>query len=144
MSEEISHGADGAGSETLRRVEETLDVGVREAVTGRVRVRTVTDMVEQIVRQDLDSVSAEVVRVPVDRTLEPGEAPPAPRTSGNVTIIPILEEVLVVETRLHLKEEVHVTTNVTTEQIEAPVTLRRQQAVVERITGDATTDRNKE
>jgi stress response protein YsnF len=63
------------------------------------------------------------------------------RTEGDVTILPVVEEVLVVETRLLLKEEIHVRRTATRETVEIPVTLRRQRAVVERVdpvTGDAT------
>ncbi|RYY15982.1 MAG: DUF2382 domain-containing protein, partial [Alphaproteobacteria bacterium] len=50
-----------------------------------------------------------------------------------VTIIPILEEILVVEKRLVLKEEVHVRRTAAAEDVEVPVTLRKQHAVVERV-----------
>jgi stress response protein YsnF len=50
-----------------------------------------------------------------------------------VTIIPVLEEVLVVEKRLVLKEEVHIRSTTSGEDVEVPVTLRRQRAVVERV-----------
>ena len=83
-------------------------VTVREAVTGRVRVSTKTETFAEVVRQELRGMRAEVVRVPVDRTLEPGETPPEPRTEGEVMIIPIFEEVVVVEKRLVLKEELHI------------------------------------
>jgi stress response protein YsnF len=44
----------------------------------------------------------------------------------------VLEEVLVVEKRLVLKEELHIRRRVETETVEVPVTLRKQRAVVER------------
>jgi stress response protein YsnF len=53
-----------------------------------------------------------------------------------VTIIPVLEEVLVVEKRLILKEEVHIRQTTSGEAVEVPVTLRRQHAVVERVSAD--------
>ena len=48
-------------------------------------------------------------------------------------IIPIFEEVVVVEKRLVLKEELHISQQVTTETVEVPVELRRQQASIERL-----------
>ena len=78
-------------------------------MTGRVRVSTKTETFAEVVRQELQGMRAEVVRVPVNRTLEPGETPPEPRTEGEVMIIPIFEEVVVVEKRLVLKEELHIT-----------------------------------
>ena len=53
-----------------------------------------------------------------------------------VTIIPVLEEILVVEKRLVLKEEVHIRRSTAGEEVEVPVTLRRQRAVVERVSLD--------
>jgi len=123
-------------SPTIPLAEERLDVSVSKAVTGRVRVSTRTETVEDVVRQELRSVRAEVVRVPVNRTLEPGETPPAARTEGDVTIVPVFEEIVVVEKRLVLKEELHITQQTTTEQIEVPVELRKQRAVVERLPAD--------
>jgi len=72
----------------------------------------------------------EVTRVPVDRVVD---HPPEIRTENDVTIIPILEEVLVVEKRLVLKEELHVRKTNTQDNVELPVQLRKQRAVVERL-----------
>jgi stress response protein YsnF len=47
--------------------------------------------------------------------------------------VPVLEEVLVVEKRLVLKEELHLRRKVETETFEAPVTLRKQRVEVERL-----------
>jgi stress response protein YsnF len=43
-----------------------------------------------------------------------------------------LEEVLVIEKRLVLKEEVHIRQELSHETVEVPITLRKQRAVVER------------
>ena len=120
-------------SEVLPLGEEQLRITKRDVLTGRVRVSTRTDTVEEVVQQELQSVRAEVERVAIDRYLEPGEVPPQPRTEGDLTIIPILEEVLVVEKRLLLKEELHIRREATVEGVEIPVTLRKQRAVVERL-----------
>jgi stress response protein YsnF len=64
------------------------------------------------------------------------ETPPAVRTDGDVVIVPILEEVLVVEKRLVLKEELHIRRQVNHEDVEVPVTLRKQRAVIERLGPD--------
>ena len=46
---------------------------------------------------------------------------------------PVLEEILVVEKQLFLKEELHVRRRVIEDQVEIPVCLRKQRAVVERL-----------
>lgn len=100
------------------------------------RVRTVTDAAEQVVRQELQGERIEVERVPVDILVEPGADSPRVRTEGDVTILPVLEEVLVVEKRLLIKEELRITRRATTEVAEIPVSLRKQRAVVERLNSE--------
>ena len=57
-------------------------------------------------------------------------------TTTDVTVVPVLEEVLVVEKRLVLKEELHIRRRIETEAVEVPVTLRKQRAVIERLDPD--------
>jgi len=57
---------------------------------------------------------------------------PAVRTDGDVTIVPVMEEVLVVEKRLMLVEEIHIRRVATTEDVSIPVELRKQRASIER------------
>jgi uncharacterized protein (TIGR02271 family) len=122
-----------AETEVIPLAEEELRVGKRQVTTGKVRVRTKVDVVEELARATLDTETVEVTRVPVDRMVD--EAPSI-RTENDVTIIPILEEVLVVEKRLVLKEELHVRKRTTAQEFEAPVQLRKQSAVIERIPAD--------
>ena len=117
------------GQDAIPLAEEVAAVSVRRVATGRVEVRTLTDTFEETVRATLGRETVEVTRVAVDRQVETA---PAIRTEGDVTIVPVLEEILVVEKRLVLKEEIHIRRTARTEQFEIPVTLRRQRAVVER------------
>src|SRR3954454_6408239 len=87
----------GATDILVPLVEEGLQVTTREGSPVRVRVRTVTETIEDLVRQELHGERVEVERVPINRMIEPGAATPKTRTEGNVTILPIFEEVLVVE-----------------------------------------------
>ncbi len=109
---------------------ESLVVSRQERVSGRVRVRSLTETVEETVRETLSGERVVVERVPVDRVV-----PDLPQTriEDGVTIVPILEEVLVVEKRLLLKEELHIRREATREDVEIPVSLRKQRAVVERL-----------
>jgi len=111
-------------------LEEQLEVSKRDVATGRVRVRTTTETVEETARATLEEVGVEVERVPIGR--EVATSPPV-RTEDDVTIVPVVEEVLVVEKRLVLKEELHIRRSITREAFEVPVQLRRQRAVVERL-----------
>ena len=114
--------------EVLPIIEETATLSKREVVTDRVRVRTRTSTQEELVSAALERTDVEVTRVPVDREIE--MAPPV-RTQGDVTIIPVVEEILVVEKRLVLREEIHIRQTATTETVEVPVTLRKQEAVID-------------
>ena len=129
----LKQAAIGGTDADLPIIEEQLQLDKREVVTGRVRVRTITDSSEELLRQELQGERVEIVRVPIDILVEPGAAPPQVRTEGNVTILPVVEEVLVVERRLLIKEELRLIRHATKEVIETPVTLRKQRAVVERL-----------
>jgi stress response protein YsnF len=118
---------------SLQLVQETASVSAESVVTGRVRVSTETDVREEVARATLEGEVVDVVRVPVDR---PVETMPAVRTEGDLTIVPVVEEVLFVEKRLVLKEEIHIRRRLTREVVEMPVKLRRQRAVVERLAVD--------
>jgi uncharacterized protein (TIGR02271 family) len=69
-----------------------------------------------------------IERVPINRVVE---APIAARSEEDTLIIPLLEEVLVVEKRLLLKEEVRITKRQVETHMPQRVTLRREEATVE-------------
>jgi uncharacterized protein (TIGR02271 family) len=123
--------------ELIPIVEEEVRVDKREVVTGRVRIRTIVETIEETARASLDGETVEVQRVPIDRVVD---VAPQVRNEGDVTVIPVVEEVVVVEKRLVLKEELHIRRHRTTESVEIPVTLRKQRAIVERLPPDGDTD----
>ena len=110
-------------------VEETARIHKREVQTGRVKVHTVVETSEQMVREALSSHNVKVTRVAVD---QPVTTVPEIRTENGITIVPVLEEILIVEKRLILREELHIEQEVSHETVEVPVSLRKQRAVVER------------
>ena len=115
---------------TLPVIEERAVIHKRKKVTGAVRVRTVVHEEEQRVREALATEQVEVERVPVERWVE---APVPIRQEGDTTIISLHEEVVVVEKRLRATEEVRITRRTATRHAEERVTLRREEAVVERL-----------
>jgi len=117
-------------------VEEELQVGKRRIESERIQVRMLTDLSEELVRQELGGEHLEVERVPIDLVIEPGSDLPRIRTEGSVTIFPVLEEVVVLEKRLRLKEEVRITKRITTEITETPIMVRKQRAVIERLNSE--------
>jgi uncharacterized protein (TIGR02271 family) len=117
-------------TQVLPLVEETVRVDKRQTISGKVRIRTEASSVEQVVRETLTEETVEVTRVPVDRRVE---TLPEVRTENGVTIVPILEERLVVDKQLFLKEELHIRRDIRTETVDVPVTVRSERAIVERL-----------
>lgn len=112
-------------------------IGTRRLQGHTVRVATVTHARERVVEVPLTREVIEVERVAVGQVVE--LAPPI-RYEGDVTILPVLEEVevVVIERRLILKEEIHVRRRRVTETHRETISLRDQTAVVTRFfAGDA-------
>ncbi len=120
---------------TLPVAAEQVSVTAVPRVTGVVRVNLRTETVEDLITTNLIRTDVAVDRREVDRMLPPGEELPSVRTENGVTIVPILEERVVLETRSFLKAELHITTTTLTEEMATPVTLRRQTAEVSRTSG---------
>jgi uncharacterized protein (TIGR02271 family) len=109
---------------------EGLDVQRRRVETGRVRIHTTVQTREVLVDEPLLWEEVIIERVPINRVVE---GPLPIRYEGDTMIISLLEEVLVVDTRLLLKEEVHMTTRRTETHTPERVTLRREDVTVERV-----------
>lgn len=87
-------------------VSEEVDISKRQWETGGVRVGIDVREREELVDQPLVREEVSVERVPVNQVVT---AAPAVRQEGNTTVVPVLEEVLIVEKRLVLKEEIRIT-----------------------------------
>jgi uncharacterized protein (TIGR02271 family) len=126
----------GAGADArepplvLPVIEETLAVDTRPVETGRVRIRKVVTEREELVDPPLLREEVVIERVPVNRVVE---GPLPVRYEGDTMIISLLEEVLVVDTRLLLTEEVHITTRRAETYTPTRVTLRREDVTIERV-----------
>lgn len=115
--------------EVIPLVQEDVIISKRQLETGRVRVRTEVQWHTEHARADLFRDHVEVERVPVGREVD--VVPPV-REDGDTVVIPVVEEVLVVEKRLVLKEEVRLKRVRTVEHMDEPVRVRVMDAVVER------------
>jgi len=111
-------------------IAEDLNIDKRQVQAGGVRVHKLVHEHDEIVSMPLTRDHVEVKRVVIGRDVD---APLQVRREGDTLIVPIVEEVLVVEKRLRLKEELHVTRTTVTEQHEQTVTLQREEAVIERV-----------
>lgn len=113
-------------------IEEQLAVGTRTVDTGRgVRIHKTVSEQPVTIDEALLREEVEVRHVPVDRIVGADEVP-ATRYEGDTLIIPILEEVMVLERRLRIKEELHITRHQRHERHAETVMLKSEQVSVER------------
>ena len=135
MREPISETAGPTGEDqpdtlVIPIVEEEARIAKRQVVSGKVIVKTTVDTEERVIKEVLSQETVEVERVPVNRVVD---AVPQIRTEGDVTIVPVFEERLVVEKQLVLVEEIRIRRTASVESVEVPVTLRKERATVERL-----------
>jgi uncharacterized protein (TIGR02271 family) len=116
--------------------EETVTVDKVDVQTDALRVHTSVDQREVLVEDVVERGTLRVERMSVDRAVD--IAPP-PREEGATTIISLVEERLVVEKRLFVVEELHITREQTQERVAIPVTLRTTRATIERPSDEPTT-----
>ena len=132
MTGDIKRTAGDTSGLTLPVFEEELHVGVRTVDTGRgVRVRKTVDEHPQLVEDTLMHDEIAVRHVPIDKIVALAEAP-ASRYEGDTFIVPILEEVLVVEKKLRIKEEIHITRSKRPQRFSETVAVKSESVSVER------------
>lgn len=115
-------------------IEERLNIARRVVETGRVRIQKTVESTDQALDEPLISQTYDVERVPIDK--EVPELLPA-RYEGETLVLPVLEEVLVVQKKLILKEEIRVTPKRREERTQQTHTVRREKVRVERVAGEA-------
>ena len=84
---------------------EDLTVSRRQIAGDMVQVRTVTRENESVVDETLNHKRVQIDRIPIGRQVD---AVPPVRQEGDTTILSVVEETVVVERRLILKEEIHI------------------------------------
>ena len=117
-----------AESEVMRLHAETVTVAKRARKT-LVRATRHTRTRDVVVDEPVLRDQVVVERVAVGRVVQ---AVPPVRQEGDVTILSVVEEVVVVERRLMLKEELHLRRVRTTQRHVETVTLREQDVSVTR------------
>ncbi len=109
-------------------VHEQVKVAKRRRRSGVMRITKTVHEREDIADEPLREEEVAVERVPVNRFVN---GPVPVREEEGVTIVPVLEEVMVVEKRLLLKEELHIRKQTRTVRKPQKVVLRKEVAVVE-------------
>lgn len=114
-------------------IEEQIRVDKRVVETGRVVIQKRITEHQEHVAIPLNHDEVNVERVLINRYVD--TPPEAVRYEGDTMIISVLEEVVVVEKRLMLVEELHVTRRQHQTEEMHQVTLRQEDVTVTRVPG---------
>jgi uncharacterized protein (TIGR02271 family) len=109
---------------------EELDVQKRTVETGKVRITKVVRERETLVDEPLLRDNVAISRVPMQRVVD---GPVPVREENDTTIISVVEEVLVVEKRWMLREEIHIRKQHRETHQPQRITLRSEEVQVERV-----------
>jgi len=111
-------------------IQEEVIVEKKLVETGRVLIAKKIVEETSIINQQLSSEQVKIDRKEINQYVD--IAPAAVRQEGDVTIISVLKEVLVVEKKLMLVEEIHITKQKTEVTEHREITLRNEQVDVTR------------
>lgn len=120
---------DAAGNLTVPLHAEEVAVSRRQVAGDTVRVSAVTREKERLLDETLTHERVEVERIPIGL---PIDVVPPVREEGDTTIFSVVEEIVVIERRLILKEEVRIRRLRTTEHHRETVMVLEQNAVITR------------
>lgn len=109
-------------------IAEEISIGKRVVETGGMRVHKTVSEETQTINEPILREHIEVERVPLNKYVETA---PAIRYEGEVMIVPVLEEVVVTEKRLLLREEIRLVKRREEIANVQEVTLRREEISVE-------------
>jgi uncharacterized protein (TIGR02271 family) len=109
---------------------EELEVQKRPVETGKVRITKVVHERETTVDEPLWHDDVAITRVPIQRVVE---GPVPVREENDTTIISVVEEVLVVEKRWMLREEIHIRKQRIETHQPQRITSRSEEVQVERV-----------
>ncbi len=118
---------DRSSSETIPVFEEQLRVDKNERNADRVVIRTTVSERMEYAELELNHSDLIVERIPINRVVD---AVPSVRQEGDTVIVPVIEEIMVVEKRLLLKEEVRVRQQPIVQHVREPVVLRSEEVSV--------------
>ncbi|HEV7815407.1 MAG TPA: YsnF/AvaK domain-containing protein [Janthinobacterium sp.] len=136
MTKTAKTGHGGVGGETIIPLhQEELHVATRTVDTGSgVRLHKSVKEAPFTVAETLLHDELEVSRVVIDKIVAPAEAPVS-RYEGDTLIVPVLEEILVVEKRIRIKEEIHVARTRRATAYSETMHLKTEELAIERFGG---------
>src|SRR5215217_4417728 len=126
-------GNAGDATRVIPVVQEQVTVGKRMVETGKLRISKKVTEDQTSVSIPLVREQYDVERVPVNQVVD--TPPPAMRYEGDTTIIPVLREVLVVQKRYEILEEIRITKHRSENTETQNVSLRKEDVQIERTGG---------
>lgn len=121
--------SDLAAERIVPILEEKVTVGKRRRVTGSVMITKKVHEREEWIDEPLVKEEVIVDRVPINKFVDGAVSS---REEDGVTIIPVLEEIVVVEKKLLLKEELHIRKKKETFRDPRKVLVRSEEVQIER------------
>jgi uncharacterized protein (TIGR02271 family) len=109
-------------------LEETVRIDKTARDSDRLWIKTSVEERTEFVDLELLTGEALIERVPVNRIVETA---PMVREEGDIIIVPLLEEIVVVEKKLVLREEIHIRRHETVKHVREPIRLRSEQVSLE-------------
>jgi uncharacterized protein (TIGR02271 family) len=110
-------------------IEESVAVYKNVVDNGGLRIRKLVHGEVVEIDEPLAREGVNCRRVPIGRDVD---GPVSIRYEGGATIIPIVEERLIVRRQLVLVEEIHISRSSFTQRVPQSVTVRREEVIVER------------
>ena len=111
-------------------LEEQAKVEKKFVEKGKVRIIKKVNEETETVTVPVTSEEATIEKIPVNKIIEKA---PQVRYEGDTMIIPVVKEVIVVEKKLMLVEEVHVKKHIIEKQDKRTIPLRKEEIIIERI-----------
>ncbi len=109
-------------------IQEKLQIEKEVVESGKVQISK--KVFEEETQKDVLILEEDIIveKIAINKYVD--KAPPAVRQDGNVTIVSVVKEVLVVEKRLMLVEELHITKQQTEKSVPIKATLLREEVDV--------------
>lgn len=111
-------------------LKEELEIQKQKKITGVVRLEKTIRMTESVVEENLIKESISVEHLPVNRYIDEAVVT---RQEGDTTIIPVMEEIVIVTKQLVLKEEIRITRHREQSHYREVVPLRAEEVEVKHL-----------
>jgi len=127
-------------SKVIPVIEEQLQISKEKVETGKFHISKKVHQEEVTENISVSEENVTIKRKEINQYVD--TAPPAIRQEGDNTIISIVKEVLVVEKKLMLVEELHVTKHRTESSVPIKETLRKEEVEVKKSDGGTGFDKS--